>query len=462
MSDTTDPDPETPRRPAPIAAASHRSASLMRRIMPRGIYGRAALILVVPVVTIQLVVSVTVIQRLYEDVTRQMTRSLASGINAIVRAVEAAPDATGAAIAAGALAGSAGVEVILPAPEPVLDERGASDLSGRTVIQTLRNSLSGVTGVDLLDGRDVRLGIVTRHGVMLVTFDRRRVSAANPHQLLVLMGVTSLLMTLIAFIFLRNQLRPITRLARAAEEFGRGRVVPYRPGGATEVRSAGSAFLDMRARIERQIEQRTLMLSAVSHDLRTPLTRLKLNLAMMPEDEDTRAMARDIADMEKLIAAFLAFARGDALDQAPEVVEPAALIAAIVQRAGRAGQPVAMAAVEGHGQMPLRVAAITRAVENLIGNAMRYAKRAELSVTLTDRALVIAVEDDGPGIPRERRDEALRPFARLDPARNQDAGSGVGLGLAIAADAARSHGGTIRLGESARLGGLKAEIVLPR
>lgn len=457
-------------KPAPSSpsAAPHTGAGVapaptpVRRFVPRSLYARAALILIVPIVALQLVVSVTVIQRLYEDVTRQMTRSLAVGLGALVQAVEAAPDLATARQTAAALAAPAAVTATLPAEGPLGDTLALSDLSGRTVIGTLRDDIRGVRGVDLTVSRAVRVAIQTRHGLMAVEFDRRRVAASNPHQLLVLTAFTSLLMTGIAFLFLRNQLRPIRRLAMAAEAFGRGRIVPYRPSGAVEVRSAGSAFLDMRARIERQIEQRTLMLSGVSHDLRTPLTRLKLSLAMMPEDDDTREMARDIAEMQRLIDAFLAFARGDALDSAPELLDPLELVHEIAARAARSGQPVAEGEFEGAGQVPLRAAAITRAVENLIGNAVRYGRRAEVGAVLSERALVISVEDDGPGIPRNRREEAMRPFSRLDPSRNQDSGSGVGLGLAIAADVARSHGGTLRLGESARLGGLKAELVLPR
>lgn len=433
-----------------------------KALMPRRLYGRALVILVVPVVTLQLVVSVMVIQRLYEDVTQQMTRSLASGIGAILREVEAAPDLATAQRLARDMDELAGVVIDLPAVAPVKDARGLTDLSGRTVIATLRDNLPGVTGVDLRDSRTVRVELATRWAPMEVSIDRRRVSASNPHQLLVLMGVTGLLMTAIAYLFLRNQLRPVTRLAAAAEAFGRGRIVPYRPSGATEVRSAGNAFLDMRARLERQIEQRTLMLSGVSHDLRTPLTRLKLELAMLPEDEDTRAMARDVAEMEALIDAFLAFARGDATDGDPEVADPAEMLRDLVAQAERGGQPVCLIATEGAGEMPLRLPAIRRAVANLVNNAVRYGSRAEVSSVLSERALVISVEDDGPGIPRDRREEALRPFSRLDAARNQNRGSGVGLGLAIAADIARGHGGVLRLGESERLGGLKAEIVLPR
>ncbi len=342
------------------------------------------------------------------------------------------------------------------------DKRIFYDLSGRVLIATLRDVFPRLGPVDLSDLRRVRFVLGTDHGPMEIGFDRGRVSASNPHQLLVLMLFTGLLMTLIAFLFLRNQLRPIRRLARAAEAFGKGRIVPYKPAGAIEVRSAGNAFLDMRARIERQIEQRTLLLSGISHDLRTPLTRLKLGLSMLGDDDDAAAMSRDVDDMEKLLDAFLAFVRGDATDEEADLQDPVPLVQGIVEDARRSGQNVLLRAVEGAGQAPLRASAVRRAVENLIGNATRYGTRAEVSLTILDRAIRITVEDDGPGIEQARREEAMRPFTRLDTARNQDRGPGVGLGLAISADIARSHGGTLRLGDSARLGGLKAELVLAR
>jgi two-component system osmolarity sensor histidine kinase EnvZ len=307
----------------------------------------------------------------------------------------------------------------------------------------------------------VRLMFATRHGPLAMTVDRRRVTASNPHQLLVLMIFTSVLMTLIAYLFLSNQLRPIQRLAVAAEAFGKGRHIPYKPRGAMEVRAAGSAFLDMRARIERQIEQRTLMLSGVSHDLRTPLTRLRLGLAMLPEDDETEALLGDVADMERLVDEFLSFARGDAVDDAADV-DPVALVTRVVENAQRAGQPVVLRSSEGKALVRLRPAAVTRALENLIGNAIRYGTKAEVSVAVSDRAVRLTVEDDGPGIPKDRREEAMRPFTRLDGARDPNRGGGVGLGLSIATDIARSHGGMLRLAESDALGGLKAEIVLAR
>ncbi len=217
----------------------------------------------------------------------------------------------------------------------------------------------------------------------------------------------------------------------------------------------------MRARIERQIEQRTLMLSGVSHDLRTPLTRLRLGLSMMADDEESHALLGDVADMERLVDEFLAFARGDAMED-PEPVDVSALVQRVVDNAQRAGQAVTLRHKEGQGEVNLRPAAITRALENLIGNAVRFGSKAELSFAITERAVRISVEDDGPGIPKERRDEAVTPFTRLDHARDPNRGGGVGLGLSIAADIARSHGGSLRLGESEALGGLKAELVLAR
>ena len=217
----------------------------------------------------------------------------------------------------------------------------------------------------------------------------------------------------------------------------------------------------MRARIERQIEQRTLMLSGVSHDLRAPLTRLKLGLAFLPEDDEVRALIGDVSDMERLVDEFLAFVRGDAMEETA-AVDPIDLVVKSVENAQRLGQILQIGRLQEVGRVRLRPDAVSRALDNLIGNAARYGSRAEVSLLAYERSFRIVVEDDGPGIPRDRRDEALLPFTRLDPARDPNRGGGVGLGLSIAADIARSHGGSLRLGESEVLGGLKAELVLAR
>jgi two-component system, OmpR family, osmolarity sensor histidine kinase EnvZ len=436
--------------------------AFLKPLAPRGLYGRAALILIVPIVTIQLVVSLAFIQRHFEGVTRQMTQSLVIQVNFLLDEIVAA--ATPSEGLARAVRIALPLELTVTQNEAwplVEDRRHFYDLSGRVVIATLREGLPQLRAVDLVSQNStVRMLLETDAGPLTVTVSRRRVSASNPHQLLVWMILTSVLMTVIAYVFLRNQLRPIKRLADAAEAFGKGRSVAYRPRGALEVRAAGAAFLDMRSRIERQMEQRTLMLSGVSHDLRTPITRLKLSLSLMPQDDEVRAALSDVSDMERLVDEFLSFARGDAMEM-PVAADPVALVARVVENAQRSGHEVTLKS-EGEGTALLRPDAVMRAVQNLVGNAVRYGSRVEVCVTLTERSLRICVEDDGPGIPAHRRDEALRPFTRLDEARNPNRGGGVGLGLSIAADVARSHGGTLTLSDSARLGGLKAEMVLAR
>jgi two-component system osmolarity sensor histidine kinase EnvZ len=336
------------------------------------------------------------------------------------------------------------------------------DYSGAVLTDRLYEALDGLRAVDLGDDRRVVLYLDGQDGPLRLIFDRRRISAANPHQMFVYTLFFGVLMTLIASIYLRNQLRPIKRLARVAEAFGRGRHEPFTPTGAVEVRAAGNAFIDMRSRIERHIEQRTLMLSGVSHDLRTPLTRMRLGLSML-EDAEAGPLLRDVDDMQRMLDEFLDFARG-AAEGEPERVDPYAFVQDIVESAQRAGRNVTLLPLEGEGEgtVKLRTVAMRRAIDNLLSNAVRYGARAEVSVMFSDKTLRIRVEDDGPGIPLARREEATRPFSRLDPARNQDKGGGVGLGLAIATDIARAHGGVLRLGEAPVLGGLRADIVIGR
>lgn len=442
----------------------------LKQMMPRGLYGRGAMILLLPIVSMQLVVSVVFIQRHFERVTQQLTGSMLLELQMLDSWVDSAPDAKTARDRAAALAAPLALSVTLPSPVPEFDgtPRRFYDFTGIVVTDQLKLGLYDLQAVDLSDGGWVRLWLGTRFGSMEVSFPRDRASASNPHQLLVLMVAVGLLMTLIAYLFLRNQLRPIRRLAVMAEAFGKGQNVTYRISGATEVRSAGAAFLDMRARIERNIEQRTMMLSAISHDLRTPLTRLRLGLSMMPQDpeyaQDVTDMERDVDEMGRLIDAFLDFSRRDAQAAPAEDVDLGQLVREAVNHASRGGRPVELRDYPQPGAliMHLRADDIRRAVDNLIGNALRYGDRAVVTLVASERTARVSVEDAGPGIAPDRHDEALRPFTRLDPSRNQDRGQGVGLGLSIALDIVRSHGGNLYLRKSAELGGLWAEITLPR
>ncbi len=431
-------------------------------MMPRGIYARAALILVFPVVFLQLLVSVVFIQRHFDGVTQLMTSAVNIDLQFIIDTANDADNIDSARRAIAPLGRALQIRTQLPADDvPDRDINPFADLTGATVMDTLREGIDAVQVVSLADRGRVTLWVQTRHGLLEMDLSRRRMSASNPHQLLVIMIVMGGLMTIIAYQFLRNQLRPIKRMAQAAADYGKGRITPFSPTGAVEVRAAGMAFLDMRNRLERQTQSRTMMLSGVSHDLRTPLTRLRLGLSML-DDAEAEDLLRDVDDMQKLLDTFLDFARSDAADHLERVV-PGDIVRAVLHDATRMGQPVSLAAIEG-AEVPvnLRPLAIRRALDNLLGNALRYGSRAEIGVQVTERAVRFWVEDDGSGIPPEQYDEAISPFVRLDPARNQDKGSGVGLGLAIVADIARSHGGVLRLGQSAALGGLKAELVISR
>lgn len=411
----------------------------LKRALPRGLYGRAALILLLPVITLQFIVGLVFIQRHFEGVTQQMTRSVVLELQ-VVR--DTPPDRRAPLAEA--------LDIALGGPDPA-PARAFYDLSGKVVVDTLTAAFPGLGPVDLGEARRVRTSLPTEDGPLVVEFSRKRVSASNPHQLLVIMVVMGLLLTLIAFIFLRNQLRPMARLARAAEAYGRGQILPYRVAGSLQVRAAGVAFLQMRERIERQSQARRLMLSGLSHDLRTPLTRMRLELSMM---EDPGTLPRDVDDMSRLVDAFLDYARGDA----PETAQDVDLAALLTEAATRAG-PVELRTTPA--TLHVRPLALRRAVDNLIGNALRYGSQVQVSLTQGD-TVVITVEDDGPGIPADQRTEATRPFTRLDPARNQDSGSGVGLGLAIVSDIARSHGGKLKLDDSPTLGGLRAQLILPK
>ncbi len=408
------------------------------------------MILLLPVVVLQLVVTVVFMQRHFEGVTMQMSTTVAREVELVLSGVpETTLDVLGIRVA------DVSRDVLV---EP--NTRLWFDFSGVIITRNLNKLLPQIKVIDLYNDDIVRLVADVDGQAKEIIFDRSRISAAKPHQLFVNMMFYGFLFTLIALVYLRNQLRPIKRLATAAEAFGRGRNMPFSPAGATEVRSAGTAFVDMRNRIERQIETRTLMLSGVSHDLRTPLTRMRLALAMLDDDE-REPLELDVDEMQGMIDAFLEFSKGGQAME-PESVVVETWIEQVVAGWVRAGRDVSLVHSEGEGAVMLRLGGIRRALDNLIGNAVRYGSSAEVSMVLTDKFLRLRVEDDGPGIPENRRAEAQRPFTRLDTSRNQDKGGSVGLGLAIATDIARAHGGVLRLGESERLGGLRADIVIAR
>ena len=424
--------------------------------MPKRLYYRAALILVFPVVFLQLIVSIVFIQRHFEGVTVQMTRTVVAELDLITEVIE-----RDGAVAAQQIARSLGMSMSIVSQETnFLERRRVYDLTGLVVRRELL-SLPEILNVDLPDNRKVNARIRSGKEYFDLQFSRRRVSASNPHQLIVYLLVFGAFFTVIAFFYLRNQLRPITRLANAAEAFGLGENVPYDPSGALEVRAAGQAFLDMRERIQRHLKQRTMILSGVSHDLRTPLTRLKLGLSFLPE-EQRKPLEKDVEDMNLLLNEFLDFAKQDNETDLPtEDINPTVLVNELIENFRRTGIQIESIGEIGNNFFKLKPFPIKRALENLINNADRYGQKILIEKKIENNFLIFSVHDDGPGIDEAHYDEVLQPFTRLDPSRNQNRGSGVGLGLPIAKEIAEGQGGSLKLSKSDILSGLNAALIIP-
>ncbi|MDD7971300.1 ATP-binding protein [Roseinatronobacter alkalisoli] len=442
-------------------------SNTLKRILPRSFYGRAVLILIVPIIVIQIVLSVVFIQRHYERVTAQMTGNTLRDIHFLADRIDTSPQAAVALEELAALTDAMQIDVaVLASARPGTggDTRNWTDLAGREILRVLRQSLPAYLGADLESvPNTVVLWLDSPHGVLQMNIPRRLVTTSNPHQLLVIVFLASGLMALIAFQFLRLQIRPIRRLGQAAEAYGRGKTMPFRAAGAREIRAASLAFIDMRNRIDRQNAQRKLMLSGVSHDMRTPLTRMRLILSMMDTSEDTAALATEIADLENLLNGFLDYSRGVTSDEPKIPTDPVILVTELVDRYIATGHAILLAGpVPQLRHVPLHKDLLERALDNLVSNALRHGANAQVSIALDgDDWLDITVDDDGPGIPPADRVRATEPFVRLDDARNRDQGGGVGLGLAIVAEAMRAHEGRLVLSDSTQLGGLRATLRLP-
>ena len=340
-----------------------------------------------------------------------------------------------------------------PGPKPFFS------LLDQALSQEIRQQIRRPFWIDTV-GRSnlVEIRIRLDDTVMRVFALRSAAYASNSEIFLFWMVGTSLVLLAVAILFLRNQIKPILRLADAAESFGKGRDVPgFKPRGAREVRRAAQAFIEMKRRIERTMEQRTTMLAGVSHDLRTILTRFKLELALIGDGPEVDAMKKDVDEMGRMLEAYLAFARATCGEQ-PAPTDMAAFLDELKADAERNGHKTSVA-FYGHPIVTVRPAAFRRCLANLVSNAARFAQEISITGHRDHRWLTVTVDDDGPGIPAEMREEVFSPFLRLDDARNQDEG-GTGLGLAIARDIARSHGGDITLGDSP-LGGLRATVRVP-
>ncbi len=436
----------------------------IKPFLPRGLFWRSFLIIVTPLVLLQAVVSYVFFERDVDTTTHWMARDIAADAAFLVTLEDTHSGAERDALRAQASRTLAYPVTFLPRAKleppahrrrPSTIDKALDEVIGQLVSETRRFN------VDSVD-KAIDIRIEVHDGVLRMVVPRSRVTVTSPDIFIVWMVGSSLILIAVAWLFLRNQVRPIEQLALASEAFGKGRAVPdFKPYGATEVRRAAQAFLTMRQRIERHVGQRTEMLAGISHDMKTPLTRMKLQLAMMPESGDIQSLRGDIAEMEYMLDEYLDFARGEAGEQT--TLEDLSELArdAAAASAGAHGMESADIEVEATGpiQIQMRRKSLRRCATNLIDNALKFGRQVKIAVASDGRFARIIVDDDGPGIPPERREEAFRPFHRLDEGRNLQAG-GSGLGLAIARDIARAHGGDILLDKSP-LGGLRATIRLP-
>ena len=425
--------------------------------LPKSLYGRALLILVVPTVLIQMVLAYVFFDRHWDTVKGYLANNLAGEIAFFMRQLATEPPATRAALAM-EFADDTGVAVSFE-PKDAYHEEYATPLfpefQWRLRVKldekpfTVRRVESGsVIEIRILQGGQT---------VKLETTTKRLESRTTSIFFLWMVGASALFL-FIAIIFLRNQIRPIKQLARAADSFGRGvDTLDFRPHGAREIRTASRAFLVMRERIRRQLRTRTEMLAGISHDLRTPLTRMKLQLAMLGDSEAIRELSDDVQQMEHMIQEYLDFARGAGREEAVRT-NLTELLRSVQSDYQRLAANVNLF-TDTEVEMELRVSGFRRMMHNLIDNALRYGKRCEVTLRVLPNYCELTVDDAGPGIPAEKREEVFRPFSRLDPSRNIKTG-GVGLGLTIARDIVLAHGGTIDL-DSAPIGGLRVTIRLP-
>ncbi len=434
---------------------------MLRRIFPKSLYARVVLIVILPIFLMQSVVTFIFFERHWDSVTANLSANAAGQITYIAGRYAEADATTRAQIEADALRDLDLAMRFEPGGFiPGEDKLSPFNLYNRTLDRQLRERLEYDYWFNTQSWPGyIEVRVQMDDGALVLLPLRDRVFATTgPVFVLWLVGAT-LLLGWIAIVFMRNQVRSILRLAEAAEAFGRGRDKPdFRPTGATEVRRAGRAFIAMRERIKRHIDQRTTMLAGVSHDLRTPLTRMKLTLALQADDADMLALREDVAEMERMIEAYVDFARDIASTGVPERIDIGELLAEAVAGAGPDADRITRADSRGV-VLEARRDALKRALMNLIGNGLKYADRVWISAAKVPGFVEIIVEDDGPGVAPEQYADVFKPFVRLDEARSLSVG-GAGLGLTVVRDVARGHGGDVILGRS-RQGGLQATLRLP-
>lgn len=429
--------------------------------MPKGLLGRSLLILMTPMLLLQIVTVLIFFERHWDTVARQLSRGLAGDVVFVIDYLGEYPDAEHFEW----LQHSARMRLqldILFEPDEILEQQITQPpfgLVSQELFTALDERLERPFFFDLdIDNRQLEIRVQLKDGVLSIIAPRKRLYSSTTYIFFMWIAGSALILYGVAVMFMRNQVRPIRRLAKAADQFGRGvEVDTFKPEGAAEVRLAASSFISMRDRIARHLSQRTALLAGVSHDLRTPLTRMKLELAMQGSLPGVDALKQDVVDMERMVDAYLAFARGEEGEKAVPT-DIGKLITDQVGEALRDGQQIDLHIADSL-EMELRPQSVRRCLANIMSNAGRYANNLSVRVGRRGQDYEIVFDDDGPGIPTDKREDVFKPFYRLEESRNQATG-GVGLGMTIARDSARGHGGDVYL-EDAPGGGLRVRLVLP-
>jgi len=442
-----------------------RQRRWVKRLLPQTMFGRSLLLIVMPLVLVQMIAAWIFYDRHWETVSYRLSADVAGEIAMVIDVIKPAASDTELKRLLSHASGMTELDFTFESGTVLPPETAASGtILEKQLNRATTRRVQRPFRIDELNcDRCVLVAVQLRDGVLTVNIPRGRLYTPTTYIFFLWMVGSSVVLLAIATIFLRNQVKSLRRLAAAAEEFGKGRPVSFiKPEGALEVRQAAMAFIRMRERIERQIRQRTEMLAGVSHDLRTPLTRMKLELALLGEDPAAAELKSDVAEMERLVNLYLDFARGEGTETTVEtdIAELIEDVAATTRREGTPrGAPVSLERIS-ELVLPVRPNALRRCLANLIANARHYGRHVWLSSVAVPDGVDILIDDDGPGIPALERERVFQPFTRLDASRNPSTG-GIGLGLTIARDVARSHGGDVRL-ETSPYGGLRARLHLPR
>lgn len=438
-----------------------RPGQMIKPILPKSLFGRSLMIIITPLVLLQVVSTWVFFDRHWDTITRRLASSIAGDIAWVLEEMSEGLGAKERAALFTQTRHHKGLQIVLR-PNQILPNQ-KTDYTGiidSTMAHALQERVQRPFMLDTSSFKTrVIIDIQMPSGVLSIIVPGKRLFSSTTYIFVLWMVGTSLVLFAVASIFMRNQVRPIRRLAEAADAFGKGGEMSqdFRIQGATEVRIAATAFNRMRERINRQIRQRTDMLSGVSHDLRTPMTRIKLQLAMLPDSPEIEDLKSDLTEMEQMIEGYLTFARGDGDEKSVET-DLSDVIAESVATWRRNGTSIDLH-VEDEINLPLKRKAFGRCIDNLIANASKYGDHIWLRAGRRRNDIEIIIDDDGPGIPETERQNVFRPFYRVEESRNRETG-GTGLGLAIARDIARAHGGDITLDTSPQ-DGLRARIRLP-